>query len=202
MAFVRRRRQPGSSRGGLLTDFGDTWFSVRPSSGAETTADANGPRAEWLRMRRDGDTLERWMSAMTALKQDSAEHGERSPVGDGPLLGPEAYTRWAKAYSDIVEAHGFTPQAFGRVTDAVVSAWAAINMTEQMRQKMQEMAQAREQIRQQPGLSDAQKERMLAQMDRMGEQMKRIEQAPDSDKALVREHRERLRELTENGHGA
>ena len=108
--------------------------------------------------------------------------------------------RMYRQLEDVVQQHGFSSaEEWGETGDRIFRAWSALEMGEQSGQVNQEIAEAMEEINNNPNMSEAQKAQMR---EMMGGAMSAYEQAanaPEADKRAVAPHREALRAATEPG---
>lgn len=113
------------------------------------------------------------------------------------MKGHEVYDDLA----EVVRDHGFSsPEQWGETGDRIFRAWSAIEMGQQSGQMNQEMAEAMEQINNNPNMSEAQKQQMREMMGGAQSMMDHASTAPEADKQAVRPHLEALRSAaTDNG---
>lgn len=135
------------------------------------------------------DQVDRFASALEEIAAKSRQYDELSS-GQQKELSDNV----PDEFREVIESHGFTEASWHRVGERVFSTLTAIEV--ERRGVDDEIRKAREQIRNNPDLSDQQKEQMLGAL----EQQKKAFADHDvsrADKAAVKAHRERLIKITE-----
>lgn len=157
----------------------------------------------------DGSTIDRWIDSMEELQKWGDEQPDAAidPDFNADMGNPMDFDfgamleRSAREHSEvrsIVRDYGFSPEEWADVGTRIFHAFMAIEMKGASAEAEREMAEAREQIENNPHMSEQQKEMMRQQLQHAQQAMGgMVEDVPDDDRRAVESRRDRLNRFFE-----